>query len=126
MASHYDIIIIGTGAGGGTLAYALASTGKRILLLERGGYLPREQDNWSSKAVFQDAKYKAHEDWLDKDGKPLHPGSVVDLAPDVQRHRPRQQQRRHRSQPVPRRRSRHQYLRSDRHQRGGHPELGQF
>ncbi|MBS1824635.1 MAG: GMC family oxidoreductase [Acidobacteria bacterium] len=72
--THYDVIIIGTGAGGGTLAHKLAPTGKNILLLERGGYLPREQDNWSTKAVFLDSKYKAHEEWLDKEGKPFHPG----------------------------------------------------
>ncbi len=41
MAEHYDVIIIGTGAGGGTLAYALATSGKRILLLERGDFLPK-------------------------------------------------------------------------------------
>ena len=45
-SNHFDVIIIGTGAGGGTLAYSLASSGKRILLLERGGYVPREKDNW--------------------------------------------------------------------------------
>jgi choline dehydrogenase-like flavoprotein len=72
--NHYDVIIIGTGAGGGTLLQALASSGKRILVLERGGYLPREQDNWNSRAVFVDSKYKAHETWLDKAGKPFHPG----------------------------------------------------
>ncbi len=42
---HYDMIIIGTGAGGGTLAHHMAPSGKRILLLERDGYLPREKDN---------------------------------------------------------------------------------
>jgi choline dehydrogenase-like flavoprotein len=42
--THYDIIIIGTGPGGGTLAYKLAPSGEKILLLERGGYLPREKD----------------------------------------------------------------------------------
>ena len=47
MSSHYDIIIVGSGAGGGTMALALAPTGKRILLLERGNYLRREQDNWT-------------------------------------------------------------------------------
>lgn len=51
-AREYDVIIIGTGAGGGTLAHRLAPTGKRILLLERGDYLPRERDNWDSTAVF--------------------------------------------------------------------------
>jgi choline dehydrogenase-like flavoprotein len=72
--THYDIIIIGTGPGGGTLAYKLAPLGKKILLLERGGYLPREKDNWSSKSVFIDNKYKAKETWKDKNGGTFHPG----------------------------------------------------
>jgi choline dehydrogenase-like flavoprotein len=71
--THYDIIIIGTGAGGGTLAYALAPSGKRILILERGGYVPREKDNWDSRAVNVDARYHTKELWKDKDGKALHP-----------------------------------------------------
>ena len=72
--NHVDVIIIGTGAGGGTLAYDLASSGKRILLLERGEYLPREKDNWDTRAVFIDAKYKAREVWYDRHGKEFHPG----------------------------------------------------
>ena len=71
--THYDVIIIGTGAGGGTLAYHLAPSGKRILLLERGDYVRREKDNWSSRAVNVEAKYHTKEVWQDKDGKPLHP-----------------------------------------------------
>ena len=71
--NHYDVIIIGTGAGGGTLAYALAGTGKRILLLERGPYVPREKDNWSTRAVNLEGKYNTREPWYDKDGEPLHP-----------------------------------------------------
>src|ERR671925_973938 len=74
MAEHYDVIIIGTGAGGGTLAYRLAPSGKRILILERGDYLRREPDNWDSRAVFVRNKYKSHETWFDKDGQPFHPG----------------------------------------------------
>jgi choline dehydrogenase-like flavoprotein len=73
-STHYDVIIIGTGAGGGTLAYHLAPSGKRILLLERGDYLPREKDNWSSQAVIHLSKYKAKEPWRDRDGKEFHPG----------------------------------------------------
>jgi choline dehydrogenase-like flavoprotein len=72
--SHYDIIIIGTGPGGGTLAYKLAQSGKNILLLERGGYIPREKDNWSSRTVFIENRYKAKETWFDKHGGTFHPG----------------------------------------------------
>jgi choline dehydrogenase-like flavoprotein len=71
--THYDVIIIGTGAGGGTLAHHLAPSGKRILLLERGDYVPREKDNWSSRAVNVEAKYHTKETWRDRDGQPLHP-----------------------------------------------------
>jgi choline dehydrogenase-like flavoprotein len=70
---HYDVIIIGTGAGGGTLAYALAPTGKKILLLERGDYVPRSKDNWSSKLVNVEGKYQTKEVWREAGGKPLHP-----------------------------------------------------
>ena len=74
MSSHYDIIIIGSGAGGGTMALALAPTGKRILLLERGNYLRREQDNWDPDAVFVRGKYQAKETWYDREGRTFHPG----------------------------------------------------
>ena len=74
MANDYDVIIIGTGAGGGTLAHRLAPSGKRVLLLERGDYLRRSPDNWDSYKVFRLNKYKTHEQWYDKDGEPFHPG----------------------------------------------------
>ncbi|MBM3728224.1 MAG: GMC family oxidoreductase [Acidobacteria bacterium] len=73
MNNHYDVIIIGTGAGGGTLARKLAPSGKRILLLERGGYVPREKDNWNPRAVNVEAKYQTKEVWHDRAGEPLHP-----------------------------------------------------
>src|SRR5690348_3939344 len=72
---RYDVIIIGTGAGGGTLAYHLAPSGKRILLLERGPYVPREKDNWDTKAVVQFGKYHTKEPWVDKDNTEFHPGT---------------------------------------------------
>ena len=71
MANDYDVIIIGTGAGGGTLAHRLAGTGKRVLLLERGGYLPREQENWDAAEVFGKERYLTDEEWYDKDGQPF-------------------------------------------------------
>jgi choline dehydrogenase-like flavoprotein len=70
---HYDVIIIGTGAGGGTLAHRLAPSGKRILLLERGGYLPREPENWDSRAIFRGERYLDSELWYDKDGNAYKP-----------------------------------------------------
>lgn len=73
MSQHYDVVIIGSGAGGGTLAYALADTGKSILVIERGEPLPVEADNWSPKAVFVEGKYFAKEPWFDKHGKPFNP-----------------------------------------------------
>jgi choline dehydrogenase-like flavoprotein len=73
MDDHYDVVIIGSGAGGGTLAWKLAPTGKRILLLERGNYLPRERDNWETTAVFVRAKYHTTEEWLDQDDNEFSP-----------------------------------------------------
>jgi choline dehydrogenase-like flavoprotein len=71
---QYDVIIVGSGPGGGTMAWKLAKSGKRILLLERGDYLVRGRDNWDSKAVFVDAKYQAPETWYSSKGETFHPG----------------------------------------------------
>jgi choline dehydrogenase-like flavoprotein len=70
---HYDVVIIGSGAGGGTLAWKLAPSGKRILLLERGPYLTRERDNWETSAVFVRAKYHCTEEWVDQDDNEFSP-----------------------------------------------------
>jgi choline dehydrogenase-like flavoprotein len=71
--SSYDVIIVGTGAGGGTLARHLAPSGKRILLLERGGWLPREPQNWSTADVFIDNRYISPDTWYDARGKAFQP-----------------------------------------------------
>jgi len=73
VTEHYDVIIIGSGAGGGTLAHALADSGKSILLLERGDFLPRETDNWDPRPVFVDGKYISKDTWFDAAGKPFQP-----------------------------------------------------
>src|SRR6516164_9627034 len=65
MTDHYDVIVIGSGAGGGTLTHALAPTGKRVLLLERGDFLPREPQNWDSKSVWVDLRYRNPGKWTD-------------------------------------------------------------
>jgi choline dehydrogenase-like flavoprotein len=73
-SDHYDLIVIGSGPGGGSLARRLAPTGKRILMLERGGYLPRSRANWDSKTVFVDGAYQATDTWYGKNGEAFHPG----------------------------------------------------
>ena len=72
--NQYDVIIIGSGTGGRTLAYRLAPTGKRILVLERGHFRPREKENWDSMEVFVKGRYNNAETWLDGDGKEFQPG----------------------------------------------------
>jgi len=73
VAEHYDVIVIGTGAGGGTLARHLAPSGQRILLLERGGWLPREPANWSTLDVFVDGRYISPDTWYDAKGQSFQP-----------------------------------------------------
>ena len=72
--AHYDLIVIGSGPGGASLAQKLAPTGKRILLIERGGYLKRGSENWDSKTVFVDGHYQAKETWYGREGESFHPG----------------------------------------------------
>lgn len=73
MNTCYDVIIIGSGAGGGTLAQHLAPSGKKILILERGTWLKREPQNWNVEAVFIENRYVSPDTWYDKEGKPFQP-----------------------------------------------------
>jgi choline dehydrogenase-like flavoprotein len=71
--SSYEVIIIGSGAGGGTLARHLAPSGKRTLLIERGDWLAREPQNWSASDVFIDNRYVSPDTWYDAGGKSFQP-----------------------------------------------------
>ena len=71
--SDYDVIVIGSGAGGGTLVRHLAPSGKRVLLLERGDWLPREPQNWQAHDVFVDNRYVSADTWYDEHGKAFQP-----------------------------------------------------
>jgi choline dehydrogenase-like flavoprotein len=73
MADEYDVIIVGSGAGGGTLAHRLAPSGKRVLILERGDWLPREIENWDATAVFVDNRYVSKDTWYDDKGNAFQP-----------------------------------------------------
>jgi len=70
---RFDIVIIGSGAGGGTIAQALAGSGARILLVERGTFVPQEEENWSPVAVWRDLRYRTTERWLDGRGREFTP-----------------------------------------------------
>src|SRR6516162_6759443 len=73
MSNLYDIVIIGTGSGGSTMAYKLASSGKSILILERGGFIPKEKENWDAHEVVTLGRYRPNEEWLDQDDQPFKP-----------------------------------------------------
>ncbi len=73
MNTRYDIIIIGSGAGGGTMARALATSPARILVVERGQPVPQEPDNWNPEAVWKHLRYRATERWLDGQGQEFLP-----------------------------------------------------
>ena len=75
MDKHVEVLIIGSGAGGGTLARCLAEAGREVLVLERGDWLPREPQNWEPEAVFQQGRYVSTDLWKDKHGKTFQPGS---------------------------------------------------
>ncbi|WP_346012230.1 GMC family oxidoreductase [Streptomyces sp. SID3343] len=69
-----DIAIIGSGMGGATLAYALRESGARVVVIERGDFLPREYENWSPDAVFTQGRYRNGEQWYDSEHRPFRPG----------------------------------------------------
>lgn len=73
MSLAYDVVIVGSGAGGGTMARALAPTGARILIVERGGPVPQEPENWDPAAVWKQLRYRATETWLDATGAEFLP-----------------------------------------------------
>src|SRR5215470_16374855 len=75
MPSSPDVVIIGSGVGGGTLANRLVQHGLTVTILERGDYLPQEPENWDVNAVFASQKYVPQETWLDKEGMPFRPGT---------------------------------------------------
>jgi choline dehydrogenase-like flavoprotein len=73
MSERYDIAIVGSGVGGGTMLHALSQTGARILMLERGDFVPQENENWSPEAVWKHARYQTKEKWIDAGGREFSP-----------------------------------------------------
>jgi choline dehydrogenase-like flavoprotein len=73
VTERFDIIIIGSGAGGGTVAHALAGSSARILVLERGDFIPQEAENWDPEAVWKHLRYRTTERWIDRRGREFQP-----------------------------------------------------
>jgi choline dehydrogenase-like flavoprotein len=73
LSEHFDVVILGSGAGGGTMAHALSSTGARVLLVERGDPVPQEAENWDHAAVWKEKRYRTDERWLDSRGREFRP-----------------------------------------------------
>ena len=80
MQKNHDVIVIGSGVGGGTVARRLAENGVNVLVLERGDWVPREADNWSVASVFHEKKYTAHDTWLDGQGNEFRPNIYYNVG----------------------------------------------
>lgn len=72
-SSTYDVIIVGSGAGGASAAYKLVKAGKRVLVVEKGGELPRDGSTLDVKQVFVEGRFKTKDQWLDGQGRVMHP-----------------------------------------------------
>lgn len=72
-----DVLIIGSGMGGATLAAALAPSGRKVLILERGERLRDSPEARDPAAIFQRGHFKPDETWRDISGAPLHPGNYA-------------------------------------------------
>lgn len=76
----YDLILIGTGAGGGTLAGALAESGKSVLVLERGGAMALTDQNLADVDLIRNTRYHPGEQWFGTDGDPFPPQMIYALG----------------------------------------------
>jgi choline dehydrogenase-like flavoprotein len=72
-SERYDVIIVGSGAGGAAAAYKVARAGRRVLMLEKGRHLPKDGSTLDTRQVFKEGKFKNKEPWLDGHGGHLIP-----------------------------------------------------
>jgi len=77
---QYDVIIVGSGAGGSAAAYRLTQSGQRVLLLEKGGHLPRDGSTLDVKTVFNEGRFKNQVEWSDGDGNTFIPGEYYNVG----------------------------------------------
>lgn len=80
MPEDYDFIIIGSGAGGAAAAYKLVSSGRRVLLIEKGRTLPKDDSTLDVDKVMRRALFNSDEEWLDRDNRLFRPGEFPNIG----------------------------------------------
>lgn len=75
-----EVLIIGSGMGGASLAAGLAATGRRVLILERGDHLRPSPQDRSDEAIFAKGHFRPREHWLDATGTPFNPGNYYNVG----------------------------------------------
>lgn len=80
MSEPYDAIIIGSGAGGSAVAYKLVKAGSRVLLLEKGDYLPRDGSTLDVEQVFRQGRFRNQQAWVDRRKRALVPEEYYNVG----------------------------------------------
>ena len=76
----YDVIVVGSGAGGSAVAYHLTQTGRRVLLLEKGMDLPRDGSTLDPEKVLRRGMFLSDEPWVDRNGRATVPEEHFNLG----------------------------------------------
>lgn len=80
MTAGPDIVIIGSGIGGATMAAGLAPSGAEIMILEAGEHLPDRPENRDQRAIFQRGFFRPKESWYEASGAPFNPGNYYNVG----------------------------------------------
>lgn len=75
-----DIVIIGSGIGGSTVAAGLAASGASILILEAGERLADRPENRDARAIFQRGHFRPKETWYEANGTGFNPGNYYNVG----------------------------------------------
>ncbi|MDT8388067.1 MAG: GMC family oxidoreductase [Thiogranum sp.] len=80
MPESFDVIIIGSGAGGSAAAYSLVNAGQRVLLLEKGDHLPRDGSTLDVEQVFRQGRFRNQQAWVDRRKRALVPEEYYNVG----------------------------------------------
>ncbi|KQV64391.1 GMC family oxidoreductase [Rhizobium sp. Root1220] len=80
MSASPDIVIVGSGVGGSTVAAGLAATGAEILILEAGDFIQDRPENRDQRAIFQRGHFRPKETWYEPSGQGFNPGNYYNVG----------------------------------------------